>query len=76
MASQKNGRSSDATFEVVAHDHAILERNSGFIAVYYPDSVHSLLMTLYARERKSTAVARQRIWRKSQFDNVRVQRHQ
>jgi hypothetical protein len=30
--------------------HAILERNSGVIAVYHPDGVHSLLMTLYTRE--------------------------
>ncbi len=30
--------------------HAILERNSGFIAVYYPVDVHSLLMTLYTRD--------------------------
>jgi len=40
----------DATFEVVAHGHAILEHNSGFIAVYHPDGVHSLLMTLYTRQ--------------------------
>ncbi len=42
-----NGQSYDATFEAVAHGHAILERNSGFIAVYHPDGVHFLLMTLY-----------------------------
>jgi hypothetical protein len=46
----ENGQSYDATFEEVAHDHAILERNSGFIAVYHPDGVHSLLMTLYTRD--------------------------
>ena len=46
----ENGRSYDATFEAVAHGHAILERNSGFIAVYYPVGVHSLLMTLYTRD--------------------------
>jgi len=46
----ENGRSYHATFEAVAHGHAILERNSGFIAVYYPDGVHSLLMTLYTRD--------------------------
>jgi hypothetical protein len=46
----ENGQSHDATFEVVADDHAILERNSGFIAVYCPDRVHGLLMTLYTRE--------------------------
>jgi hypothetical protein len=28
----ENGQSYDATFEAVAHGHAILERNSGFIA--------------------------------------------
>src|SRR5262245_56812174 len=44
------GQSYDAMFELVAHGHAILERNSGFITVYYPDGVHSLLMTLYTRE--------------------------
>jgi len=46
----ENRQSYDATFEVVAHGHAILERNSGFIVVYYPDGVHSLMMTLYTRE--------------------------
>jgi hypothetical protein len=46
----ENGKSYDATFEAVAHGHAILERNSGFIAVYYPDGVHSILMTLYTRD--------------------------
>jgi len=46
----ENGQSYDATFEAVAHGYAILERNSGFIAVYHPDRVHSLLMTLYTRE--------------------------
>src|SRR6266436_3531599 len=50
----ENGQSYDATFEAVAHGHAILERNSGFIAVYHPDGVHPLLMTLYTRDRKST----------------------
>jgi hypothetical protein len=46
----ENGQSYDATFEAVAYGHAILERNSGFIAVYHPDGVHSLLMTLYTRD--------------------------
>ena len=46
----ENGQSYDATFEAVAHGHAILERNSGFIAVYHPDGVHSLVMTLYTRD--------------------------
>jgi len=46
----ENGQSYDATFEALAHGHAILDRNSGFIAVYYPDGVHSLLMTLYTRD--------------------------
>lgn len=46
----ESGKSYDATFEAVAHGHAILERNSGFIAVYHPDGVHSLLMTLYTRD--------------------------
>jgi hypothetical protein len=46
----ENGQSYDATFEVVAHGHAILERNAGFIAVYHPDGVHFLLMTLYTRD--------------------------
>ena len=32
----EKGQSYNATFEVVAHAHAILERNSGFIAIYYP----------------------------------------
>ena len=46
----ENGQSYNATFEAVAHGHAILERNSGFIAVYHPDGVRSLLMTLYTRD--------------------------
>jgi hypothetical protein len=46
----ENGKSYDATFEAVAHGHAILERNSGFIAVYHADGVHGLLMTLYTRD--------------------------
>ena len=46
----ENGQSYDATFEAVAHGRAVLERNSGFIAVYHPDGVHSLLMTLYTRD--------------------------
>ena len=46
----ENGQSYEATFEAVAHGHAILERNSGFIAVYHPDGVHSILMTLYTRD--------------------------
>jgi hypothetical protein len=46
----ENGQSYDATFEAVAHGQAILERNSGFIAVYHPDGVHSILMTLYTRD--------------------------
>lgn len=46
----ENGQSYDATFEAVAHGHAILERNSGFIAVYHPDGVHSLPMTLYTSD--------------------------
>jgi hypothetical protein len=46
----ENGQLYDATFEAVAHGHAILERNSGFIAVYHPDGVHSLLMTLYTSD--------------------------
>ena len=35
---------------MVANGHAILERNSGFIAVYCPNRVHGLYMTLYTRE--------------------------
>ena len=46
----ENGQSYKAIFEAVSHDHAILERNSGFIAVYHPDGFHGLLMTLYTRE--------------------------
>jgi hypothetical protein len=46
----ENGQSYDATFEAVAHGRAILERNLGFIAVYHPDGVHSILMTLYTRD--------------------------
>jgi hypothetical protein len=38
----ENGQPYEATFEVVAHGHAILKRNSGFIAVYHPDGVHGL----------------------------------
>ena len=45
----ENGQSYDATFEAVSHGRALLERNSGFIVVYYPD-YDSLLMTLYTRD--------------------------
>src|SRR5690242_15666763 len=45
-----NAEPYDVTFEVVAQGHAILKRNSGFIAVYYPDGVHGLYVTLYTRE--------------------------
>jgi hypothetical protein len=34
----ENGQSCDATFEDVAHCHAIMESNSGVIAVYHPGS--------------------------------------
>jgi hypothetical protein len=46
----ENDQSYEATFEAVSHGHALLERNSGFIAVYHPDGVHGLLMTLYTRD--------------------------
>jgi hypothetical protein len=46
----ENRQPYDATFEVVAHGHTILERSSGFIAVYYPDGLHSLYVTVYTRE--------------------------
>jgi hypothetical protein len=46
----ESGQSYEATFEAVSHGHALLERNSGFIAVYHPDGVHGLLMTLYTRD--------------------------
>ena len=46
----ETGQSYEATFEAVSHGHALLERNSGFIAVYHPDGVHGLLMTLYTRD--------------------------
>ena len=46
----ENGQSYEATFETVSHGHAVLERNSGFVAVYHPNGVHSLLMTLYTRD--------------------------
>lgn len=35
---KENGRSYEATFEAVAYGHALLERNSGLIAVYHPAS--------------------------------------
>jgi hypothetical protein len=34
----ENGQAYDATFEAVAHGHAILERNLGFIAAYHAAS--------------------------------------
>jgi hypothetical protein len=46
----ENGQPYEATFEAVSHGHALLERNSGFIAVYHPDGVHGVLMTLYTRD--------------------------
>jgi len=45
----EENRAYDATFEEVSHGRALLERNSGFIAVYHPDG-DSLLMTLYTRD--------------------------
>ena len=45
----EDGKSYEATFEVVSHGNALLERNSGFIAVYHPDAL-SVLMTLYTRD--------------------------
>ena len=37
------------TFEAVSHGNALLEKNSGFIAVYHPDGA-DLVMTLYTRD--------------------------
>lgn len=45
----EENRPYDATFEAVSYGRALLERNSGFIAVYYPDG-DALLMTLYTRD--------------------------
>jgi hypothetical protein len=42
-------QSYEATFEAVSHGKAVLERNSGFIAVYHSDG-DSLVMTLYTRD--------------------------
>jgi lipoate-protein ligase A len=39
----------EATFEAVSHGSALLERNSGFIAVYHSDG-DSMVMTLYTRD--------------------------
>src|SRR2546421_3305066 len=64
-----------ATFEAVAHGHAILERNSGFIAVYHPDGVHPLLMTLYTRDGNQPRFRAKGFWRKSRVDHVRVPGH-
>jgi len=44
-----DGKPYEATFEAVSHGRALLERNSGFIAVYHSDG-NSLLMTLYTRD--------------------------
>jgi hypothetical protein len=38
-----------ATFETISHGHALLERNSGFIAVYHRDR-EAIMMTLYTRD--------------------------
>jgi hypothetical protein len=45
----EDNKSYEATFEAVSHGNALLERNSGFIAVYHPDG-DSLIMTLYTRD--------------------------
>jgi hypothetical protein len=42
-------RPDEATFEAVSHGRAMLDRNSGFVAVYHPEG-DSLLMTLYTRD--------------------------
>ena len=46
----EDNKTYEATFEAVSHGHALLERNSGFIAVYFPNGDHGLLMTLYTRD--------------------------
>lgn len=46
----EDNKSYEATFEAVSHGSALLERNSGFIAVYHPDG-DSMVMTLYTRDR-------------------------
>jgi hypothetical protein len=45
----EDGKSYDATFEAVSHGRALLEKNSGYIAVYCPDEA-SVSMTLYTRD--------------------------
>jgi hypothetical protein len=45
----EDGKSYDATIEAVSHGQALLERNSGYIAVYHPDEA-SIVMTLYTRD--------------------------
>jgi hypothetical protein len=45
----EDGKKYDATFERVSHGAALLERNSGFMVVYYPDG-HSLMMTLFTKD--------------------------
>jgi hypothetical protein len=45
----EDGKSYETTFELVSHGQALLERNSGYIAVYHPDG-QSIAMTLYTRD--------------------------
>jgi hypothetical protein len=71
----ENAQSYEATFEAVAHGHAILEGNSGFIAVYHPDGGSFPADDAVHERRESTAVARERVWRKSRIDHIRVPGH-
>jgi hypothetical protein len=45
----EDGKSYHAMFETVSHGQALLERNSGYIAVYHRDG-KSIAMTLYTRD--------------------------
>ena len=39
----------ETTFEIVSHGAALLEKNSGFAVVYYPDGT-ALMMTLFTKD--------------------------
>ncbi len=61
----EDNTSYEVRFEAVSHGNALLERNSGFIAVYHPDGP-SIMMTLYTRDGNQPRFRAKELGRKSQ----------
>lgn len=60
----EDGKKYDASFELVSHGAALLERNSGFAIVYYPDG-GALMMTLFTKDGYQVRLRAQGIDQKS-----------